>query len=94
MKPMWTRRPNPMRPAAWPWLGLLALAAAAPLAAQTTTRDDRPGVVRCAMVIYGTEGKAARCFAPHFMKDVQAKTRIWTAGRFDAVRLDDPGLFI
>ena len=75
-----------------PLLTLIGLWAV-PAGADPSAPDERPGVVRCAMVTYGKDGKGARCFAPHFMKDVQAKTRIWTAEAFDLVRLDDKALF-
>ena len=63
------------------------------LRAQPESRaDDRPGLVRCALLEYG-KGKTARCFADHFLRDVRAKTNIWTATKFDRVRLGAARLF-
>ncbi|MBI1370577.1 MAG: DUF4159 domain-containing protein [Planctomycetes bacterium] len=76
---------------------LLSLAAllcvlTAALAAENDGHEDRPGVVRCANLIYG-DNKSSVCFSDHFLADVQQRTNIWTAQHFDMVRMESEDLF-
>lgn len=53
---------------------------------------DRPGLVRCANLVYGN-GQTSKCFADHFLPDAQKETNIWTAHHFTAVKLEAEELF-
>jgi hypothetical protein len=53
---------------------------------------DRPGVVQCANLTYGN-GQTSKCFAHHFLEDIQKQTNIWTSRGFSAVKLEDAQLF-
>ena len=55
-------------------------------------RDERPGIVRCANLIYA-RNKTSVCFADHFLSDVQKETNIWTDHRFTPVRVDSKELY-
>jgi hypothetical protein len=55
-------------------------------------RDDRPGIVRCANLIYA-RNKTSVCFADHFLADVQKQTNIWTDRKFTSVHVDSKELY-
>ncbi len=74
------------------WAAVFAQAPKAPLAA-AVKEPDRPGRVRCANLVYGQKAKTSRCFADHFLADVQAKTNIWTGRGFEPVKADSEDLF-
>ena len=49
--------------------------------------------MRCANLVYGPGRKTSRCFAAHFLSDVQARTNIWTGRGFASVDADSEKLF-
>lgn len=56
------------------------------------TEPERPGLVRCANLVYGN-GQTSKCFADHFLSDAQKETNIWTTHVFTAVKLESEDLF-
>ncbi|MEM6750417.1 MAG: DUF4159 domain-containing protein [Planctomycetota bacterium] len=81
---------------------MLALAVAALLAlawlspARTTladaNRQDAPGAVHTANLIYGSN-KTSVCFSDEFLVQIQKETNIHTHPRFTPVKMDTPELF-
>jgi len=55
-------------------------------------RDDRPGIVRCANLIYA-RNKTSVCFADHFLADVRKRSNIQTEKTFRSVRIDSKELY-
>lgn len=53
---------------------------------------DDSGVVRCASVVYG-KGKKSKCFANHFLKQIEQDTHVRTKHEFEEVDLESPDLF-
>ncbi|MDH3584800.1 MAG: DUF4159 domain-containing protein, partial [Phycisphaerae bacterium] len=70
----------------------LALAAVALPATGSAAEGDRPGLVRCANLTYA-RNKTSVCFAHHFLADVQQKTNVWTAKKFDKAKMESQELF-
>jgi hypothetical protein len=62
------------------------------VAAADDPAPSRPGLVRCANLIYGN-GQTSKCFADHFLADAQKETNIWTDQRFTPVKLESEELF-
>ncbi len=54
--------------------------------------EKRSGTVECANLTYGNK-QTSRCFANHFLADVQQETHIWTARAFTDVKMEDTDLF-